>query len=71
MSKADRFELNFRSFSLFSSKRRSERQTILDLAEAVMAIFCLLNVMDISINKELYDKLDDEDKQFFKLKQKN
>jgi len=71
MSKTDQFELDFKSLSLFTTKEKNESQVILDLAEAVMAIFCLLKVMNATIGRDAYNKLDDEDKQFFKLKQKN
>lgn len=62
------FELNLNSLDVFKPHTRNEREMIMDVVEALRAIYYLFSLMDIGIDEELYNKLDDDSKKYFKLK---
>jgi len=63
------YKLNTKS--LFSGKRTTEREAIELLREKVRALYYLIEVIGISISDDIYQKIDDDGKKYFKATEDN
>lgn len=63
------FKLNFAALELFESRkhRRTERIVLIECCEAIQVLCVLLQLMDIGISEEIYNKMADSNKKYFKL----